>query len=378
MRWKALVVSALCGCLLTLSCQKKSDDSSHEPPAQDNASQQEDASTNKNQRQATGDRLDFSARTVKTADGVETITAWEDDTAAFTATWTTCQVNDTLARLGKAQRSPIRRMIAHGEHLYVVTEYGNNETEMQAFITNFNNDGCQLAPWQDFAQNSMLVLGQGVADVDIIDDTIVAVGVQTRLFDLQGNAIEGCDDLRGLTRARGQHGQAGGVARKSGDELFALSIQDDLCELSSIATIDGDEQLGMDLVTTGQNALFATLQYERVPNAFAYIQDGKIQWRYFPGDEDYNERITGISSMTRVGNAALLVRSIAKTIDVITPNKQRTLHLTLKMDPEIDTLVFPRLAEAIDEHRILVTFVEQESADKITKIHLRMLTLVDK
>src|SRR5699024_1277221 len=126
----------------------------------------------------------------------------------------------------------------------------------------------------------------------------------------QGEKIATCDAFERMTRLRGRQGHADAVFRKGGEDILHATIKDDACTLDATYTLEGEEALGMRLVPVEKTSLFATLHADRVPNALAYIHDGKVVWRYFPGDKEAKERIALITEIAPLGNNLVVVRAL--------------------------------------------------------------------
>lgn len=313
------------------------------------------------------------AREVTEVDGVVTKTTL-DERDDLVGTWSSCELEGELADLGDARRSPLRRMLANEEHVYVIYESNENESWVRAFQIEVDDEGCAAKPWNEFGTNGELDLGTGVADITLFDDMIVTTGIETTRYSLKGEKLGTCDALARFTRVRGRAGQAEGVARRHGQKLFNLRIENGECTLEPFDALEGEETLGMRIAPVQDNAVFAILQVERTPNALAYLKDGATVWRYFPGEEDPKERISIISQLTTFNDDAVVLRSLQKSIDVIDNEGARRTKVNLNDVEAIDTMTFPDNLATLDDKRVLVALRHHKSGVEIEGLSLGLLT----
>lgn len=315
----------------------------------------------------------LNAREVAAVEGVQTYTKLEDGDALIGA-WTSCTLEGELADLGDGRRSPLRRMIANDTHVYVVYENDKNQSWVRAFSIEVNDDTCMAKPWNEFGTNGQLDLGSGVADVTLLNDKLIATGIQTTLYSLKGEKLGTCDALDRFTRVRGHAGKSLGVARKNGLRLFDVRIQDGECTLEPLEKLKGEENLGMHIAPLKDNSAYAVLQAERAPNALAYLKDGAVVWRYFPGDGNQKERISAISQLATLDDDAVVLRSLHKSIDIIGADGARRAKVDFNDIDAIATLTFPDNMVALDDHRVLVALRHHKSGVEVEELSLGLLT----
>lgn len=318
-------------------------------------------------------RADLRAREVSAVDGVRTLDALEDSNA-LRGTWSSCTLEGELADLSDVTRSPLRRVFVEGEHLYAVFGNDKNELWVRGYTLSIDNDACAVKPWRDFGNNGQLDIGTGVADVSRVGEVLVATGIETTLYTLDGTRLGVCDALSRFTRVRGRSGTNDGVARKGGKRLLHVAFEGGECTVTPWDDLEGDETLGMRIAPVSSNAAYAILQADRVPNALAYLEDGAVVWRYFPGNDGAAEQIGLVTQLTTLGRDALVMRSLKKSIDVIDADGNRRAKVQLEDATDIDPLTFPDVMAAVDDHRVLVVLRHHKTSDTLEALSLRLLT----
>lgn len=358
----------------TIACSKRDDTAADQEPADEAVAQQEAGANNEEApaKERTMPQA-LEARKVKEVEGVLTKTTL-DDGEALRATWGTCALEGELAQIDGQPRSPLRRVLKHQDHLFVLSEYDGNASEVRAFRLEREKDHCVITPWKEFAQNGTLDLGVGIVDFSVVGDQLVTTGIDTKIYNLEGKEVAQCENFQRMTRVRANQGANDVIFRKGGEEVIHATIQEGVCTQKASHTLEGEEALGMRIVPTGPQSLFATLQVDRVPNALAYIEDGKVVWRYFPGDEEPKERIALITELAPLGKDLVAVRSLQKTFDVITKAGERRAKIDMNAHEELDRMAFPDKVVAIDDHTLLVVLRHHVTADEVEKLSLQTLT----
>lgn len=358
-----------------MACTTRSESDTDKTPASEEAAnlQEGAAKEDDNTSERTTPRS-LEAREVKEVEGVLTKTTL-DEGAALHATWGDCALEGTLAQAEGQTRSPLRRVLKHDDHLYVLSEYDGNESKLRAFVIEHEKDRCAIKPWTEFASNGELDLGVGVVDLSIVGDHLIATGIDTTLYTLEGEQSGTCDDFQRMTRLRGRSGHPEAVFRKGGEEIIHATVQNGTCTQTHAYTLEGEEALGMRLVPTDAQSLFATLQVDRVPNALAYIHEGKIVWRYFPGNQEPQERIALITELASLNQDLVAVRGLQKTLDIITAQGERRAKIDMNANKDLDRMAFPDKVVALDDQTLLVVLRHHVSADEIEKLSLQTLTL---
>lgn len=360
------------------ACTSKSD--TDEAVRQDDAATSADATDDGASSESEDERVtprSLDAREVEEVEGVLTKTAL-DEGEALEGTWSDCALEGTLADLEGQKRSPLRRLLVHEDHLYAVAEYEGNRLEIQGFEIDLDaEDGCELRPWTDFGDNGELDLGSGIADLSFVGEHLVATGIETTLYDLEGERVGTCDELARMTRVRGRLDSNQAIVRKNGGNIRGVSIKDGSCELQDNVELAGEEDLGMRIVPVSDDAFYATLQVDRVPNSLAYLKDNKVVWRYFPGDDENNERISLITELATMQGDVVALRSLQKTIDIIDNEGARRLHVDLNDDADLDRMAVPDKVAVLDDEHILVVLRHHITADEVEKYSLRVLTVSD-
>lgn len=318
----------------------------------------------------------LKSKEVRAVEGVQTKTTLEEG-PQLRASWSACALESALVEIEGQSRSPLQRLLVHDNHLYAFAEYEGNESYVRAFTIEHNDETCRLTPWNDFGTQGQLDLGVGVADFSVVGNYLVSTGIETTLYSTQGEKLTACSAFPRMTRVRGRQGHPNAVFRKGGEEILHATIQDKDCILDKTYTIEGEEILGMRLVPIDASSAFATLHADRVPNALTYIKDGKVVWRYFPGDENAKERIALITELAPLGKDLAVVRGLQKTIDVINKEGARKLKLDLNEREDFDRKAFPDHIVALTNNQLLLAVRHHISANELEKFTIELLTLQD-
>lgn len=315
----------------------------------------------------------FEAVAVSTPEGVEehrTLIARDD----LEARWIDCAPGLGVAIGLEGARQPVGRLLLHDQHLYIVSLDDENNTQIAGYELVLDEGTCRIDARPDFADGGILALGSGSIDVDLFGDLLVSTGTQTRVFDAHGVALEGvCEHLPSLTRLRGAGPH--GVARRSGDNLHRATIDRSTCAISPLPKLAGEETLGMHLALSPSQNLYATLHMGSVANALGYFEEGRLAWRYFAGNDTVTERMNLVSGFSVLGEDLLLIRSLPRILQVISPKAERRLELDLNSDEGLPKLSYPYAAASLDANRALVAFRNHEPESEAVTASLRLLTL---
>lgn len=315
---------------------------------------------------------EFRSQVVETPEGVRSLSVLPalDD---LSAQWVSCTAPPGVVIGAEHSKQPITRLLVDGERVYVVMQNSENETSIAGYRLELSEATCVLQPRLDFAEQGVLELGGGTIDVDLFGELLVSTGIRTRVHDRDGKALELCEQLPSLTRVRG-HG-AHGIARRGGDELIRVTIDDATCTMATLPALAGEEALGMQIAMVSDENFFATLQLGNVPNALGYFEAGQLVWRYFPAEDTASERANLISSITSLGENALVIRSLPRHLQVLNTEGERRLAMDLNADPDFERLTYPYVAARIDDHQALVAFRTHAPDSEVTTASLRVLQL---
>lgn len=368
-----LALSCLVTLFATLSCQRTVEETETSSAGVESAANV--ASDDATSSEGAVPPTTFDPQDVEVAEGVRSI-AQVENLAQLEAHWTECTRDDGVTIGSEGQRFPVSRLLWNDGRLYVASQNEQNELVVEALTLTKDEESCHLSAATDFATNGRLELGAGAIDVDFFDDLLVATGTSTRVFRLDGSEVEICGALPSLTRLRGEG--AHGVARRAGREVMRVTIDENTCTVNALPPLSGEEELGMLVALRSPSALYATLHHQNVPNAFAYIENGKIQWRFFPEDDAPNLRVNLITGLTGIGEDVLVIRSLPQSLQVWNAEGEMRAEFSLKAQDGPPTLEYPYTAVALDDSHAAVVFRIHERDSEDVSAALRILTIREK